>query len=184
MSHSKPPKYKVILKKGKIEFRIYEPMVIAEVKVNGERKEAIREGFKILADYIFGNNISKTNSESNETLPMTVPVMQQQNDLRWKVQFVMPHGYTLDTLPKPNSSAIHFISIPLKQFAVIRFSGTPTEERLELYTKNLKTYLSDHHLKELNEPILAFYNRPSTLPFLRRNEILIEILFNEESNRA
>lgn len=184
MSHSKSPKYKVTFKKWNIEFRIYEPMVIAEVTVKGERKESIRAGFKILADYIFGNNISKTRSESNETLPMTVPVMQQKRDMTWKVQFVMPEGHTLDTLPKPNTLSIHLISIPTKHFAVIRFSGTPTEDRLELYTKKLKTYLLDHHLLALNEPILAFYNRPSTLPFLRRNEVLIEIPFNEESDRS
>lgn len=37
-------------------FGEYSPIIIAEVQVEGNRKESINKGFKLLADYIFGNN--------------------------------------------------------------------------------------------------------------------------------
>lgn len=67
MSLVEQPDYKLVLSKGEIEIRDYAPMIAAEVEVSGERKLAISEGFKILADYIFGNNIS------NEKMAMTAP---------------------------------------------------------------------------------------------------------------
>ena len=68
MSNVEKPKYQVVSSQANIEIRKYNPMIIALVEVQGERKEAIRGGFKMLADYIFGNNKSK------EDIPMTAPV--------------------------------------------------------------------------------------------------------------
>jgi hypothetical protein len=55
---SKEPKYEVLESYEKIELRLYEPFLVAEVECPGIRKEAIRSGFRILANYIFGNNQS------------------------------------------------------------------------------------------------------------------------------
>ena len=71
MSNVDQPKYTVIQAHGNIEIREYAPMILAEVEVAGERKEAIRKGFRLLADYIFGNN-----SPGNK-LDMNAPVTQQ-----------------------------------------------------------------------------------------------------------
>ncbi len=138
MSNVEQPKYVVIQTENNIELREYAPMVIAEVEVSGERKEAINQGFKMLADYIFGNNVSKTKmemtapvtSELNEKLAMTAPVMQQGQGDKWKVRFVMPAGYNIDTLSKLNSSSVNLISIPAKRFVVIRFSGVAKEDNI------------------------------------------------------
>ncbi len=186
MSNVEQPKYRVILSDKNIELREYAPMLLAEVEVSGERKEAIKQGFKMLADYIFGNNVSKTKmemtapvtSELNEKLAMTAPVMQQGQGDKWKVRFVMPAGYTLDTLPKPNSSSVNLISIPAKRFVVIHFSGLAAEDNIQLHTEELKAYISEQNLKTIGSPVLAFYNPPWTLPFLRRNEVMIEVPFN------
>ena len=90
----------------------------------------------------------------------------------------MPAGYTLDTLPKPNSSSVKLISIPAKRFVVIRFSGLAGEDNIQLHTKELKAYISEQNLKTIGSPVLAFYNPPWTLPFLRRNEVMIEVPFS------
>ena len=55
MSNVEKPDYKVIQFEQNIEIRQYEPMIIAEVEVDGKREDAIRDGFRLLADYIFGN---------------------------------------------------------------------------------------------------------------------------------
>ena len=56
MSNVEKPDYKVIQTEQNIEIRQYEPMIIAEVEVDGKREDAIREGFRLIADNIFGNN--------------------------------------------------------------------------------------------------------------------------------
>lgn len=185
MSNVEQPEYKVILSDKNIELREYAPMLLAEVEASGERKEAIKQGFKILADYIFGNNVSKTKmemtapvtSELSEKLTMTAPVMQLGQGEKWNVRFVMPAGYTLETLPRPNSSSIKLISVPAKRFVVIRFSGLAKDENIQIHTEELKAYISEQNLKTIGNPMLAFYNPPWTLPFLRRNEVMIEVPF-------
>ena len=184
MSRVEQPKYEVLSTKGGIEVRQYSPMILAEVEVSGERKDAIREGFKILADYIFGNNSSKqkiamtapvTTTEPSEKIAMTAPVMQEGGRDKWKVRFVMPSGYSLETLPTPHSKQIRFVEVPKRDFAVIRFSGIPGTEVIQNKTEELEKEMALQQLQPIGKPVLAFYNPPWTLPFLRRNEVMIEI---------
>lgn len=174
MTVNETPSYTTVSSKGKIEIRDYSPMILAEVQVSGERKQAIRDGFKILADYIFGNNCPK------QKLPMTAPVIQEQLMDRWKVRFVMPKQYPLETLPKPNSKDVLLVPLPAKRFAVIRFSGRTTDENIQQHTRELEGYIADQQLRTLGETVFAFYNPPWTLPFLRRNEIMREIELDAE----
>ena len=87
----------------------------------------------------------------------------------------MPKKYTLETLPKPNSQDIHLIPILAQRYAVIRFRGLADDESVEEHTAKLQTYIEDNKLKAIGTPIFAFYNPPWTLPFLRRNEIMVQI---------
>lgn len=87
----------------------------------------------------------------------------------------MPAEYSLETLPKPNSKEVALISIPARRFAVIRFSGLAEDRAIKTHTEELQNYLVDQNLKAVGKPILAFYNPPWTLPFLRRNEVMIEV---------
>lgn len=183
MSHVEQPDYKLVTSKGEIEIRDYAPMILAEVEVSGERKQAINEGFKILADYIFGNNISNkkvemtapVTNELSEKMSMTAPVTQEPYMGKWKVRFVMPKKYSLETLPKPNSKEVVLIPLPAKRFAAIRFSGFADDENIKQHQEKLEAYILEEKLKPIGGAILAFYNPPWTLPFLRRNEIMIEI---------
>jgi DNA gyrase inhibitor GyrI len=87
----------------------------------------------------------------------------------------MPSNYTLETLPKPNNPAIELKEIAAKRYAVIRFSGMADEDSLQRRTKELKEWVSTKKLTPVSEPVYAFYNPPWTLPFLRRNEVMVEI---------
>jgi hypothetical protein len=158
-------------------------MILAEVEVSGERKQAIREGFEILADYIFGNNTFNKNiemtapvtNELSEKMAMTAPVLQEQHMDKWKVRFVMPKKYSFETLPKPNSKKVTLIPLPARRFAVIRFSGLADNESIKLHTEELKAYIVAEKLNPIGGTVLAFYNPPWTIPFLRRNEVMIEV---------
>ena len=183
MSDVEQPKYQVIYTQQPFEMRTYEPVIIAEAIVKGERKEAISEGFSILADYIFGNNsvsekVSMTapvGQQQSQKISMTAPVSQQAIDDEWIIHFVMPSQYDMDTLPKPNNERVNIKEIPATSFAVIRFRGSNTDENVHLHEQKLKEYLSERTIEPLSSPIYAFYNPPWTLPLMRRNEVMIEV---------
>jgi len=102
-------------------------------------------------------------------------VTQQGDGKNWRVRFIMPSKYTMETLPKPNNAVVELKEVPGKRFAVIRFSGMGGKESLDRHTKELEEFLSAKNLTPLSPPTYAFYNPPWTLPFLRRNEVLVEI---------
>lgn len=183
MSDVEQAKYTVVQTDDDFEIRDYAPSLAAEVEVSGDRKEAISEGFKTIADYIFGNNQSSDKvamtapviQEQSQTIAMTAPVIQEGDGKSWQVRFIMPSQYTLETLPKPNNSSVKIVELPAKRFAVIRFSGVPDNDDLKEKTEQLTDWLKQNNLKTVGKPVYAFYNPPWTLPFLRRNEVLIEI---------
>ena len=183
MSQVEQPQYSVVESQGKIEIRQYAPLIVAEVEVKGERLKALNQGFRLIADYIFGNNLSSQKvpmtapvmQEAGEKIPMTAPVTQEGTGDSWKVRFVMPSAYTLDSLPKPKNSAVHLIALPARKAVVIRFSGSNTDKNVFSHRDSLLKYIADQHLSVAGHPETAFYNPPWTLPFLRRNEIMVEI---------
>jgi hypothetical protein len=191
VSNVERPKYKVVLSSDNIELRDYAPMIVAEAEVTGERRVAIGKGFRLIADYIFGNNTASekvamtapVSQQASQKIAMTAPVTQQGEGNSWKVYFVMPSKYTMETLPKPNNPAVRLKQVPGKRFAVIRFSGMGGEDSLKRHTKELDEFLSVKGLTPLSQPTYAFYNPPWTLPFMRRNEVLVEVPPNAASKR-
>ena len=183
MSNVEKPDYKVIQSEQNIEIRQYEPMIIAEVEVDGKREDAIRDGFRLLADYIFGNNtvqqvISMTapvQQKENQKIAMTAPVQQQSMGKSWRMIFVMPSKYKLDSLPVPNNNRVRLKEILTKKFVVIEFSGTNSNENVTKHENQLMNYIEANQINIIGSPKYAFYNAPWTLPFLRRNEVMIEI---------
>ena len=183
MSDVEKPDYKVFQSEQNIEIRQYEPMIIAEVEVDGKREDAIRDGFRLLADYIFGNNtvqqvISMTapvQQKENQKIAMTAPVQQQSMGKSWRMSFVMPSKYSMDSLPVPNNNRVRLKEILTKKFVVIEFSGTNSNENVTKHENQLMNYIEANQINIIGSPKYAFYNAPWTLPFLRRNEVMIEI---------
>ena len=183
LSDVEKPDYKVIQSEQNIEIRQYEPMIIAEVEVDGKREDAIGDGFRLLADYIFGNNtvqqvISMTapvQQKENQKIAMTAPVQQQSTGKSWRMSFVMPSKYIMDSLPVPNNNRVRLKEILTKKFVVIEFSGTNSNENVTEHENQLMNYIEANQIKINGSPKYAFYNPPWSLPFLRRNEVMIEI---------
>jgi len=169
MSDVEQPKYDVIEQNSPIEIRQYSALIVSEVVVKNTRKLSINKGFKLIADYIFGNNQQQTK------ISMTAPVTQQKSENGWIVRFIMPAEHSLDTLPKPENPAVKIKKIDQQKFVVIKFSGLSSEDNIQQHELKLTQYILDNGLQTQNSPIYAFYNPPWTLPFLRRNEILIEL---------
>jgi len=189
------PKYNVIKKSAPFELRAYAPKIIAETIVYGDLDEASSAGFKLIADYIFGNNIAPaggnekismtapvtmeaTTNKQSKKISMTAPVSMAKADgqgefNQWRMHFVMPSEYTMDTLPKPNNPAVTLREIPNSNYAVYLFSWFAGEEKVTQKTNELLVWMKSNNITPTGKPELARYNPPWTLPFLRRNEIMI-----------
>ncbi len=181
------PKYSVLENYDQIELRQYEPTVVAEVEIAGDQKTALEAGFRVLAGYIFGKNQSNQTFTSakismtapvsqtkSEKIPMTAPVTAEASGSVWKIRFTMPSQYSLPTLPKPKDDRIKLFEVPGERIAAIRFSGVATPKDMEKKAEELETFLIKHNMKSMGEAVFAYYNPPWTLPFLRRNEVLIK----------
>lgn len=182
------PKYSLTEKSNNFEIRAYDAMVVAETLVDGNLDQASSVGFKRIADYIFGNNTSRngvsekismtapvTLGLKNEKISMTAPVSMTQDSGKWRIYFVMPSKYTFETLPTPNNKAVTLRALPARNFAVLRFSGLAGEEKTAKKIEELLTWLKTKNIQPIGSSELARYNPPWTLPFLRRNEILVQI---------
>lgn len=183
VSQVEQAKYTVVQTNGAYELRDYAPQLVAETTARGERDAAANEGFRKIADFIFGNNeraqkvamTAPVLQQSGEKIAMTTPVMQEAVQGEWRIRFVMPSQYTLQTLPKPKNGEVRIIEIPAKRFIALRFSGTTEAEVLKGKLQELENYVAEQSLHTVGMPVYAFYNPPWTLPFLRRNEVMIEI---------
>ena len=184
MSKVEVPEFSIALACDNIEIREYKPILIAEVEVKGSREAAISEGFKILADFIFGNNIKRSKikmtapvtQKSSQKIKMTAPVTQKSSDKGWVVSFTMPTSYNIDTLPRPVNEAINIKEIPEKKMAVITFSGQSEKKNILKHERKLLEFLNKNTFKYDKNAIYAFYNPPWTLPVLKKNEVMFEII--------
>lgn len=182
------PKFTILDQEDSFEIRVYPSKIIAEVIVEGSMSEASRKGFRLIADFIFGNN--KSQSGKSEKISMTAPVIIESNSEKiamtapvsiaeegkgWRVYFIMPESYSMSTLPVPNNPKVVIRELPNKKVAAHQFSGLVTENKMQEKVALLSDWLNKKSLKSISNPELARYNPPWTLPFLRRNEIMIEI---------
>ncbi len=182
------PSFTVSLAEGDFEVRDYPALVVAEVSVAGDRKEAASKGFRLLAGYIFGGNIAKQKiamtapvtqaAAGGEKIAMTAPVLQSGGDGNWVIRFIMPGGSTLETLPQPNNPKVHLQAVEPARMAVVRFSGLARQDAIAAKTDALFGFTKAQHLHALGSPSLAQYDPPWTLWFLRRNELMIPIAPN------
>ncbi|WP_010200210.1 SOUL family heme-binding protein [Psychrobacter sp. PAMC 21119] len=187
------PNYTVLSQMDDFELRRYDKQLVAQTWVSGDQDSASREGFKVLADYIFGNNNApsgesskismtapvimqpetKADSDESQEIAMTAPVSMQQTDGKWRVQFTMPSQYTIQTLPKPNNPKVEIVEVPAQIYGVIKFSWLAGEDKVATKTAELQTWMQTQNLTATGKPELARYNPPWTLPFMRRNEVMI-----------
>jgi DNA gyrase inhibitor GyrI len=181
-------KYKVISKQEEYSLREYEPVMVASVTIKDkDYSDAANQGFRILFKYIDGANIAQekinmtapvTSQPDSQDISMTAPVFIQSDDKQkeeWTVSFVMPADFTIKNIPKPTDPLVKISQRPAMEVAVITFSGLLGEENIKENTSELEKWIQSKNFKLLGQPIIAGYNPPWTLPFLRRNEIQIQV---------
>lgn len=165
------------------EIRKYGAVLVAQTEVNEEFGDAGNRAFRVLADYIFGKNLSRQKinmtapvTQQSEKISMTAPVTQMRSTKSgYRVQFTMPSKYTRETLPAPVDPRVTILEIPAKRIAVYSYSGSWSEERYNEKLEDFRGLLAKASLKTIGEPIFARFNSPFQLWFLRRNEIWLEM---------
>lgn len=188
------PDYRVVRQTPDFELRRYEAKILAETEVPGPFDKAGNRAFCILADYIFGAN------QTSRKIAMTAPVSQrpatgddENADVRiemtalvtqrpkieepetYVVSFVIPERFALDSVPKPNDSRITLREEPGRLVAARRYSGRWTESRYRREGARLLAAVRGAGLIPTGRPVYARYNSPFSLPFLRRNEVMVEV---------
>ncbi|MGI9125893.1 MAG: SOUL family heme-binding protein [Mycobacterium sp.] len=176
------PSFTVEDRIGDVEIRRYGPRIAAETTVDADEEAARNEGFRRLARYIFGGN------KGNAKIAMTAPVAQQQGQKiamtapvaaqrdaagAWTIRFFMPSKYTMETLPAPNDDRVRLVEVAPERVAVLRFSGTLSPTSVEAHTRELMTTLRANGVEPQGDPMGWFYDPPWTIPFLRRNEVVV-----------
>ena len=199
------PKFELLAQdgpEGALQLRRYAPAIVAETVVEGDRDTASTRGFKAIADYIFGNNTLTAAGADNasakiamtapvtlepvarsEKIAMTAPVTAEPvaadasmaTARQWRIQFVMPGQYSMQTLPKPVNPAVSLRELPARTFAVLSYSGLNTASKVQQKTDELTAWMRSRQLEPVGAAQLARYDPPWTLPMWRRNEIQVEV---------
>lgn len=176
------PAYQVVQRYQEFEVRAYGTVVLAETWVEDTYDQTREQGFRRLAGYIFGANkpIAKTlpvgmAQEKAVKIAMTAPVGMATSPGGWRMTFTMPAGSTLQNLPRPDDQRVTLREVAPRSVAVLKFAGQATETNAKDAIVRLQQALSRESLVSQGEPELQQYNPPWTPPFLRRNEIWIEL---------
>lgn len=164
------PVYEVVSSHGDFEVRRYAPTVQARVQTAGRDGGAASGGFRRIAGYIFGGNSDRT------SIAMTAPVhMWEGEDSGW-MAFTMPSAYALETLPTPNDAGVRLHPTSAATMAVARFSGRTTPKKTARVENELRAAIEREGYIAVEPAVLAVYENPwTTLPFMRRNELHIEV---------
>ena len=178
-------KYQVVESDENFELRQYAPHIVAETFVAGDFEEVGNMGFRRLYDYINGKNIKNQNiamtapvtqEAESEKIAMTAPVTQEKSQGQWRITFLMPAEYTLETLPRPLDGLVQLKEEPGYLMAAIRYSGTWSQKRFEKNKALLQAAITKRGLTPVGQPVWARYDPPFMPWFLRRNEVLIRVL--------
>ncbi len=183
------PKFDLIAEDGAFSLRRYAPVILAQTEVAGDLDHASSVGFRRVAGYIFGGNRPRGGGPAQK-IAMTAPVTLEpqlpagsgaaavsagSSPGHWLVTFTMPSSYRLDSLPPPTDPAVKLVPVPGHEAAVLRFSGWVDEDKFAARTAELQKWIAKRGLIAVGPPQLARYNPPWTLPFLRRNEVILDV---------
>ncbi|KAL9828198.1 Heme-binding-like protein chloroplastic [Arabidopsis thaliana] len=191
--------FRVLFRTDKYEIRQVEPYFVAETIMPGETgfdSYGASKSFNVLAEYLFGKNTIKEKMEMTtpvvtrkvqsvgEKMEMTTPVItsKAKDQNQWRMSFVMPSKYG-SNLPLPKDTSVKIQEVPRKIVAVVAFSGYVTDEEIERRERELRRALQNDKKFRVRDGVsfeVAQYNPPFTLPFMRRNEVSLEVENKED----
>jgi hypothetical protein len=185
------PQYRVLEQDGPFELRQYSPYMLAETAVDAGFMNAGNIAFGRLFRYISGANTTqakiamtapveqapRAGEKASAKIAMTAPVEQAVADGVYRIGFVVPREYSPATVPQPTDARVSIRAVPARRVAVWRYSGRWTEANFRDNERLLRARLAQRHLEPVagDSAIIARYNSPFAVWFLRRNEVLIPL---------
>lgn len=187
------PSYRVVTSEehrgDRYEVRRYAPYLVAAVTVPTEDfQDATNQGFRILADYIFGGNRPRAavamtvpvtarpaSDDRGEKLAMTAPVEARPSVKGWEITFMMPASYTLASLPVPNDDRVRLLEVEPRCVATLGFTGFAREAKISDHRERLVEWVAARGLEARGEVAVAQYDDPFTLPWNRWTEVQVPL---------
>eukprot|EP01025_Chloroclados_australasicus_P048696 TRINITY_DN5524_c0_g2_i6.p2 TRINITY_DN5524_c0_g2~~TRINITY_DN5524_c0_g2_i6.p2 ORF type:complete len:252 (-),score=42.34 TRINITY_DN5524_c0_g2_i6:324-1079(-) len=190
---------------NEMEVRKYAPYIVAEVEMKDmpSMEAASKEGFKTIAGYIFGKNKKKGDADKNEKMAMTAPVQMSMPESEsekismtspvqmtqadaasssegsaktYKMSFVMPSKYDLETLPEPENESIKLRKVEEHLVAALTFYGSrPTQKTVDELSVKLRAAIAGANMKPVGDVMVYQYHPPFAPGFVRKNEILFRV---------
>lgn len=167
MGEIEEPRWALVEQLDEVEIRHYDARVQAVTRMDESTSD--NSAFRRLAGYIFGGNATE------QKIAMTAPVETTLDTDDPVMTFNMPAEFGLTELPIPDSDDVTLEAVPAVTVAVLRFSGRATDRKVAQMTETLMGTLQEHGIKVYGSPSLNRYNPPWTLPFLRRNEVVVAV---------
>jgi len=161
------PEWQLVGTLGDVQLRLYSPSIEARTLLADSSETS--GGFRRLAGFIFGGN------DREQEIAMTAPVQETLQDAEPTMAFTLPSEYAMTALPMPKDDRVVIVDVPERTLAVLEFSGWATQGKINKYSKKLLTTLEENGIRPVAGTVLNQYNPPWTLPFLRRNEISVQI---------
>ena len=162
------PNYEVLVNEGDYQIRLYNSSLWADVEVSTTNQgDMSREGFRPLANYIFGGNAE------NKSLSMTAPVAMVNDSINPSMRFYMPSDRNIKNLPKPNENNIRFVELPERKLATFKFGGSLNEGSKKEAMKKLKIWCEENNLEIIGPMEVFGYNAPYEV--IKTNEVAFPI---------
>lgn len=169
-----------------VEIRNYDSMILVSTSMSGKSGNG---AFRKLFKYITGENEGATEiamtapvimddkkgNKQGAEIAMTAPVFMDENAGVSMMSFVMPKHFTLATTPKPTNPEVKVSEVKDYKVAAIQFSWTLSDSNVAEHTEILENWIAENGYTAIGKSVKAGYNGPLTLPWLRRNEVMIEI---------
>jgi hypothetical protein len=181
------PDYQVIESDQAFEVREYPTYLIAETEVQAGFMNAGNVAFGRLFRYISGANVSQQRISmtapveqsvmEGERIAMTAPVEQVKTEDMYRVGFIVPRQYNLETVPQPLDPRVKIRQVNARRVAVWRYSGRWTEDNFREHERMLRDTLRARGISvdPAAPAIIARYDAPFMPWFMRRNEVHISL---------
>lgn len=155
--------YVVVRADGDHELRDYPALMLAETPLaDGDNGSFMR-----LFRFISGSN------QPQQKIAMTTPVFMSGSGTNPTMAFVMPAKFKGAEVPRPVDGDVRLRQSEPGRFAVLRFSGGRKRTNEAQALERLRDWMRAQGLKELSPPVYGYFDPPWTLPFFRRNEVMI-----------
>jgi SOUL heme-binding protein. len=175
--------YEVVATLGEaMEVRRYGPRAAVET----DAADGTSSAFRRLFGYIDGGNrpaetiamtapVETAPAGEGESIAMTAPVETTGEAEGRVMRFFLPEGMTAETAPEPTDPAVRRVTVPARTEAAYRFSGWVGVEGALGEAPKLRAALEGSGWTPSGPARAYLYDPPWTLPWNRRNEVVIPV---------